>query len=712
MRLWLLIIFFIGPIILRAQYQVEVPDEVSFTDMRLRLSPEYKLKIKKEADLLTANNRYFRASVERADAFFPIVERILAEEQVPDDFKYLVLQESKLTSDVVSGSNAVGYWQFKAATAQEMGLSINELIDERMNIVASTRAAAKYVRKHNSSVNNWLYSLLAYYAGLTGARSITPTEWVGAKELELDTTTHWYITKYLAHKIAYEGNIHLNPNLPLRVVEYRDCEDKSLEEIALATGITLEDIATYNKWVRNGKVPADKDYTVILPIKANAPLTPTLDLGIPVVAANSTPDLPQNLEPYKKTVLFGLIIVDETPSVSVTAARAIAFGGKSADYNYKSNQPLIFAWNGIKAIMARKADNISSLALAAGLDRDEFLQYNDLRVFDKIVPGQVYYIKSKRKKAKLPYHIVKEGETLWEVAQNYGIELKYLLKKNKMDRPEKLQAGRKLYLRHNRPDNQAIEILPVPTSIKATPTEVASANLQLGVNKPQTGIAFQQPKPHSAGKIEAPKEAINPNLPDSVRVEALLASLTKGRKFTTVPQRDSSQAKAHLENALNELSSKEANKPVLDEDEGDEDEFEANAKPLEPVKNRLGFSWVRITPGQTLFGLSKNLKVDFDSLKVWNGLGSGQSLTMGMPVYYKPANNKSDFSVNKPTVKSQADSLLVKLPVPEFHMVRPGETFFSIAKKYGMSIQELQTLNGKAQAKIFEGEKLKVKAQP
>ncbi len=710
MKRWLLLAFILSAVGVSAQYQVEVPDEVAFTDMRLRLSPEYKQKIKKEADFLTANNRYFRASVERADAFFPIIERILAEEQVPDDFKYLVLQESKLTSDVVSGSNAVGYWQFKAATAQEVGLSINEAIDERMNIVASTRAAAKYVKKHNVHVNNWLYSLLAYYAGLTGARSITPTEWVGAKELVLDTNTHWYITKYIAHKVAYEGNIHLTPNLPVRVIEYGDCENKSLEEIALATGIPYEDLSTYNKWVRQGRVPGDKDYTVILPIKANAPLSPSLDLGTPIVAAvTAAQPVPQNLEPYKKTVLFGLITVDDATSVPVQEARAIAFGNKSTGYNYKSSQPLIFSWNGIKAIMARKEDNINSLALAAELDRDDFLQYNDLRVFDKVVAGQVYYIKSKRKKAKVPYHIVREGETLWEVAQNYGIELRQLLKKNRMDRPEKLQAGRKLYLRQQRPDDVPVEIMPVPEPRKATPTEVAASQPVVQSNTTSPGMAFQTAKPHKAGQIDVPKEALRTDLPDSVRVAALLASVKAG-KSSVQASKDSSQVKAHLEHSLKEIS-KDEKKPLIQDPEDDDDDFEPNNET--PVKYRAGFQWVRISSGQTLFGLSRILKVDFDSLKAWNKLSQGQSFTLGMPVYYKTQSLTGEEPLNKkPQIKNPIDSLQAKIPSPNYHLVKPGDTFFSIARKYGMSIQELQAMNGKAQAKIFEGEKLKVKALP
>ena len=86
--------------------------------------------------------------------YFPIIENIFKEEGVPDDFKYLSLQESGLISDAVSTSNAVGFWQFKDFTAREVGLRVDKQIDERKNIVSSTRGAAVYLKRNNFLMNN------------------------------------------------------------------------------------------------------------------------------------------------------------------------------------------------------------------------------------------------------------------------------------------------------------------------------------------------------------------------------------------------------------------------------------------------------------------------------------------------------------------------------------------------------------------------------
>jgi hypothetical protein len=88
--------------------------------------------------------------VDLADAAFPIIDRVLQQEGVPLDFRYLVLQESALQGDARSTSDAVGYWQLKHDTATGLGLVMNDAVDERKHLTASTRAAARYLLRNNA----------------------------------------------------------------------------------------------------------------------------------------------------------------------------------------------------------------------------------------------------------------------------------------------------------------------------------------------------------------------------------------------------------------------------------------------------------------------------------------------------------------------------------------------------------------------------------
>ena len=179
---WLLIWLLVSPIIVLGQSPV-VPSHFFFADLKIKLTDRAREEIQEDVNALTRSQKYFRAKVNRANLYLPIIERILKEEKVPDDFKYLCIQESALIPDAVSSSNAVGFWQFKKPTGQEVGLRIDSWIDERMNIVSSTRAASTYLKTNNSHFDNWIYALLSYNTGLSGAQKLVQPKHFGAKKM-------------------------------------------------------------------------------------------------------------------------------------------------------------------------------------------------------------------------------------------------------------------------------------------------------------------------------------------------------------------------------------------------------------------------------------------------------------------------------------------------------------------------------------------------
>src|SRR5689334_8407629 len=87
----------------RAQ-QTLVPDNVYFAGMHLKVTRAAREELQQHVDFLLKNPNYVQMKVERADLYFPIVQRVFQEEGLPDDFKYLALQESGLVSDAVSTS--------------------------------------------------------------------------------------------------------------------------------------------------------------------------------------------------------------------------------------------------------------------------------------------------------------------------------------------------------------------------------------------------------------------------------------------------------------------------------------------------------------------------------------------------------------------------------------------------------------------------------
>jgi membrane-bound lytic murein transglycosylase D len=108
----LLFLLFLVPFLSFSQ-SVQVPDEMDFMGMKIYIKGDAKTEIAASVASLKKNRTYFQAKLDRVDAYFPIIERIFEAENVPEDFKFLVVQESALISDAISKSNAVGFWQFK-----------------------------------------------------------------------------------------------------------------------------------------------------------------------------------------------------------------------------------------------------------------------------------------------------------------------------------------------------------------------------------------------------------------------------------------------------------------------------------------------------------------------------------------------------------------------------------------------------------------------
>ena len=143
--------------------------------------------------------RHFARWLERVEMYRDIIEPILVKQELPRDLMYLAVIESGLNLNARSCVNATGPWQFMAGTGRLFGLRINWWVDERKDIVASTYAAANYLKYLYSLFGRWDLALAGYNAGeyrVAGAISRQKTDdyW----QLRLPTQTKWFVPKYMA----------------------------------------------------------------------------------------------------------------------------------------------------------------------------------------------------------------------------------------------------------------------------------------------------------------------------------------------------------------------------------------------------------------------------------------------------------------------------------------------------------------------------------
>ena len=402
-----------------------VPARMRFADLRLQLTQAAKARIQEKVDSLTSSEKHFQELLARVNLFLPIVERVLKEENIPLDFKYLVIQESKLFADAVSTSNAVGFWQFKEPAAREVGLKIDQHVDERMHIAAATRAAARYLKQNNREFNNWLYALLAYNEGRGGVRQYTKKQYLGAKVMTIEPQAHPYIVHFLAHKVAFEKVLGQERHPELYLHEYEEAHGKTLSEIAKEFGVDKQQLKEYNKWLKRYRVPHDATCVTIIPMTHQQ------------YAQSSAAKAKNILAKYK---------IDYAQYWERAAEFPVITPQKD-----KKRGPQFTAINGIVGTIAQQGDSLTSLAQAGNISLEQFLAINDMDKKHLVVPGQVYYYKPKQSKAGIHFHIARPGETWWSVAQKYGIKKEELLLKNRLRKEVALKPGRVLWLRFIRP---------------------------------------------------------------------------------------------------------------------------------------------------------------------------------------------------------------------------------------------------------------------
>ncbi|OGX86691.1 LysM peptidoglycan-binding domain-containing protein [Hymenobacter glacialis] len=400
-----------------------VPAYMDVLGLRLMLSAEAQRLVQLKADGLTRHQPSFQARVNLADAAFPVIDRVLKEEGVPLDFRYLVLQESALLGDAESTSQAVGYWQLKRETANDLGVVMNGAVDQRKHLVVSTRAAARYLSRNNVGLRNWLNALLSYNTGLTGVKPYTlPTD-ANATEMAITERTSPYVLTFLAHKLVFEPVCGLNPTPPLRLQEFPAIAGQTFETLALALHTDAASLAVHNRWLLAAAVPTDRPYTLLVPI------------GDVTQAAGIIAN--QRLQSTKELL--------NAPEVSPSTTAEVRL-------------------NGLRAIIALPGETIADLARRGRQRPRDFLRHNELTAFDAAVTGRPYYLESKRDKAAVAYHVVQPGESVFDVSQKYGLRKRAILAKNRMARNEELRTGRVLWLKHVRPREVAVEYRSLPES--------------------------------------------------------------------------------------------------------------------------------------------------------------------------------------------------------------------------------------------------------
>ncbi|PHQ28703.1 lytic transglycosylase domain-containing protein [Leeuwenhoekiella nanhaiensis] len=259
-------------------YAIPLPDAMDFAGERVPLEdPDVRERMDRE--LLV--NTYWQSNglliIKRAAKYFPIIEPILKEEGLPDDFKYLAVIESGLTQ-AVSPARATGFWQILGGTGKELGLEVNDNVDERYNVELATRAACKYLKKSKNYLGSWTLAAAGYNAGNAGInRRLEAQDVSDYYDLLLGEETGRYVFRILALKEILKepqkyGFNYTEDDLYKTVPTYKVKVDTAVTDFvkfAQGFGINYKILKIHNPWLREDHLnnASRKVYQIEIPEK-------------------------------------------------------------------------------------------------------------------------------------------------------------------------------------------------------------------------------------------------------------------------------------------------------------------------------------------------------------------------------------------------------------------------------------------------------------
>ncbi len=241
------------------------PVELENRDVRERLEKELLLSLWDRPQVVLW--------IKRSNRYFPIIEKMLKEEKMPDDLKYIAIAESALRPHAGSKKGAIGFWQFLKSSGRKYGLSINSEKDERRNIFRSTEAAIAYFKQLYNILGSWTLSAAAYNMGEQGLLSeILAQKTRYYYHLYLPLETQRYLFRVISAKIILSdpetygfrfNKMDLYPPLQFDRIKLECFQETPITVIAEAANTRFKVIKDLNPEIRGHYIAAGNHWILV-----------------------------------------------------------------------------------------------------------------------------------------------------------------------------------------------------------------------------------------------------------------------------------------------------------------------------------------------------------------------------------------------------------------------------------------------------------------
>ncbi len=257
-----------------------IPDHLDFAGEKVPLDNfEVKERMDREFIVNTYYHSFTIVSMKRANRYFPVIEPILKEHGIPDDFKYVSVIESGL-SNAISPAGAVGFWQFMEAAGKKYGLEINDEVDQRYNLKKSTEAACLYIKDAYDEFGSWTMAAASFNMGTNGIeKQMARQKTNNYYNLVLGDETSRYVARIIAMKVILQNPENYGfaideDDLYAELPTYEITISSSINDLAdfaIDKGINYKILKMYNPWLRDNELTnkTGKAYTIELPVKGS-----------------------------------------------------------------------------------------------------------------------------------------------------------------------------------------------------------------------------------------------------------------------------------------------------------------------------------------------------------------------------------------------------------------------------------------------------------
>ncbi len=416
-------------------YVPTVPEDLlreRFAGLQKKIPLTYSKLTHTYVDLYTfRKTAYTQHMLEKMSLFFPMYERTLAKYGLPDELKFLSMVESALNPKAVSHAGAVGLWQFMPVTGSEHQLYQDEFIDERMDPEKSTEAACRYLRNLYRNFGDWELALAAYNSGPGTVRralrrSGGTTFWDAFEYLPKETRSYvplFVAVTYMMHYGNDHGIFAEQPQYPIPFDTLHINSYFALDRFAKYGNVPLAELQQLNPALTSTVLPPDtRQFVLRVPsdqfhyIQTHRRMVMDSATKMPTAMPHTLLADTETILPAESTEIADLR--DESPLLLLANLTTEPVLEQPTSTEPVNTLPAVI---GMGSVTSKPV--ISPLAAV---------------VQEKLVTKPKKVIHQPR------YHIVGDGDTLWNISHRYGnIPIDRLKKLNGI-KGNDLKPGQKL----------------------------------------------------------------------------------------------------------------------------------------------------------------------------------------------------------------------------------------------------------------------------